>query len=85
MIITFSVFLAISIGVIVYLYKDIKECERRIRFLIKRNEKLVDGYYQLDEMIMASETIEEILDKRMLNIKWECQMMKDSIKKQESK
>ena len=81
MIITFSVFLAISIGVIGYLYKDLKECERQIRFLIKRNENLVDGYYKLDEMIMSSKTIEEILDKRMLNSKWEYQLMIDSIKK----
>ena len=80
MIITFSVFLVISTGVIVYLYRDLKDCERRIRFLIKRNEKLVDGYYKLDETIMASETIEEILDKRSLNINWARQMMKDSIK-----
>jgi len=81
MIITFSVFLVISTGVIVYLYRDLKDCERRIRFLIKRNEKLVDGYYKLDETIMASETIEEILDKRMLNTQWECQLTKDSIKR----
>ena len=81
MIITFSVFLVISTGVIVYLYRDLKDCERRIRFLIKINEEWVDNYYKLDETIMTSETIQEILDKRMLNAKWESQMMKDSIKK----
>jgi hypothetical protein len=80
MIITFSVFLVIGTGVIVYLYRELKECERRIRFLIKRNEKLVENYYKLDDLILTSKTREEILDKRSLNINWARQMMKDSIK-----
>tara|TARA_R100000027_G_scaffold11243_1_gene7993 strand:+ start:2226 stop:2474 length:249 start_codon:yes stop_codon:yes gene_type:complete len=80
MIITFSVLLAISTGVLVYFFGKLKECDRRIRFLIKRNEKLVENYYKLDELILTSKTREELLDKRSLNIYWEYQMMKDSIK-----
>jgi len=82
MIIAPFVFLTtISIVVSVYLYKEVKECERRIRFLIKRNKKLVDNFYQLDDTITLSDTIEECLDKRMLNVRWKVQQMKDSIEK----
>ena len=82
MIIAPFVFLTtISIVVSVYLYKEVKECERRIRFLIKRNKKLVDNFYELDDTITLSDTIEECLDKRMLNVRWEVQQMKDSIEK----
>ena len=81
MIITFSVFLAISTGVFVYFFRELKECERRIRFLIKRNEKLVENYYKLDDLILSSKTREEILNKRSLNINWGYQKFLDSIKK----
>ena len=82
MIIAPFVFLTtISIVVSVYLYKEVKECERRIRFLIKRNKKLVGDFCQLDDIITLSDTIEECLDKRMLNVRWEVQQMKDSIEK----
>ena len=82
MIIAPFVFLTtISIVVSVYLYKEVKECERRIRFLIKRNKKLVGDFYQLDDIITLSDTIEECLDKRMLNVRWKVQQMKDSIEK----
>ena len=82
MIIAPFVFLTtISIVVSVYLYKEVKECERRIRFLIKRNKKLVGDLNQLDDTITLSDTIEECLDKRMLNVRWTVQQMKDSIEK----
>ena len=77
----FAFLTTISIVVSVYLYKEVKECERRIRFLIKRNEKLVGDFYQLDDTITLSDTIEECLDKRMLNVRWKVQQMKDSIEK----
>ena len=81
MIIAPFVFLTtISIVVSVYLYKEVKECERRIRFLIKRNKKLVDDFYQLDDTITLSDTIEECLDKRMLNVRWKVQQMKIQLK-----